>query len=49
MKLMDTDERSSWACKVGRDRKLEVPFLVEAAVPQPHLGEMVYGLDFKNP
>lgn len=34
--LMGTDERSSWAHNMGRDRNLEVPLSVEAAVTQPH-------------
>lgn len=41
--LMGTDERSSWAHNVGRDRKLEVPFSVEAAVTQsPPWGDDVW-------
>lgn len=49
--LMGTDERSSWAYNVGRDRKLVVVFLVEAAVPQPYSWEddVWSGFKKKNP
>lgn len=48
--LMGTDEHSSWAHDVGRDRKLEVPFSVEAAVTQPHpWGDDVWSRFLKIP